>query len=280
MGSLPQDSRRHAVHPLEWLGRLRAGLVAHYRADTRFHHLALRHLRPLWRAARGAVMDCCHSDPQANRFPIGEDRPERLGYRWLAFWCQRGLAPPTLAAYVAGMDDSLRVMGLVHEGQPAEWAATFVHQAVVGQPWTRLLYTDDDFEPMSYSLRLYIYPHEARVWATVGNDWQYKGPGREAIFIPGEVGIAFDRWADLEVEAVAVLRAWFATVRRALEAEFPLRNEASLAQQESDLLPLYRHLFHHASIPDRADRERLRRLARLIEVDFPRRAQKHAPKLA
>ncbi len=91
------------------------------------------------------------------------------------------------------------------------------------------------------------------------------------------------RW--LEEGAIEQVRQFFAAVRAWRQEHFAHRNVARtiVERQQQDLSLLYRHLFHSTPIPpDEATRRRLRELAHIIDVDFPKATKKRrktAPKV-
>lgn len=282
MGSVPAARRRPVPVAEEWR-HLRRRLLDCYRADPRYRNIIAYDLRPRWQAARAETTRLLRQQfpdltPEQVYF---EDLEELLIEDW------RGghrCATPLVAYFSAVYFRAVATMGLFCAGAPAHWAGPLIHADVTGgEP----PYVDRDIEKFVHHsthvtdtirLRLEVTPRRAKV----ATDWsRYDGCeisfGEESSSLDADPGTAFDHWAALGAQAHRQLDDQLAALRAFYEAWFEQRNVASLARRERDLPLLCRHLFHGTPVPDRADRERLRRLARRIGIDFPPRRTETGP---
>jgi len=76
---------------------------------------------------------------------------------------------------------------------------------------------------------------------------------------------------------IALLGQWSQTVRASwVQPDFHTRYAASLPRRSQTIHALCRYLLtnKHAVLPKGPEKERLRDMAKLIDIDFPKRAEK------
>lgn len=292
MGSVANGNRRRLV-PAE-LNRhyLRKRLFALYRHDPRYLNIIAQDLRPAWRAVWQRIQndqeEAATALSNATGIALSDERVwvdnntdlelERLEWR-REEW-------PELDAYLTlAHEQGVAACGLFQKGQPAPWAASYVHADVAGTP---NLPIGSEMNPLTMhetlglDLRVRLHPLSGSVGASTLGKNPESTFNNQALpvpfdwrFIAADAGRIFDRSEELKAEVLRLVDNWLSQVRAAHEENFPAwRNEASLQQQEDDLPRLYRALFHQEPIMDKLDRDRLRKLAQVIGVDFPRPAPK------
>lgn len=189
---------------------------------------------------------------------------------------------PLAERYLTILDTSTVRLGLCHAHRPAAWAVQALHERTAGRPVG--LDLSPPYFDLGYSPDV---EHRCRVTIEI-DDW-----GRFSSHLEdaeGQASVASietflyslflgaPQPEDWEASKAEILRS----LAHQLDAwhEHKLsgcqwRNRRALERQHADLDALFRHLCHGAPVVDPAERERLRRLARRIGLDFPRAAQKH-----
>ena len=267
--------------------QLRGRLFQLYGHDDAYRRLVRDRLRPQWRAV-----------------PLRADAPGRYGFSALRRAAKAIAADPALRRYVAAVDRAVaETLGLRSGGRPATWAGDYVH-AVVANPyhlpdellfaaptyaWSRPGHqeTTPPYEvhwENSY-LSIMVSPIGAVVrWASDPNGLlDVRG---QAVYVrgwhpgPGMEWGNFDNWDDLANAAHQVLTRELGRLRAAYGERYgaqggpasQFRNRAALAKEREVLVPaLFRLLYHGDRPPRGVHRQTLRRLAKRIGVDLPRR---------
>lgn len=78
-----------------------------------------------------------------------------------------------------------------------------------------------------------------------------------------------EHWRRLEEASVSLLRRGLHAIRSDMEYRYPRRRPSTLLRNRKDLSPLFLWLYHGARPIDRANRQRLRRLSRLLGIAPP-----------
>lgn len=337
MGSVPEHSCGRQLVPLVVERRhARRELIQHYRNDKAYKTIVACDIRPAWQR----LLRVCDVQALADAADAAQERIVYCGseadLKALAEW--HPPAPlyfvyleeardqhPAIRQYVEMVyARGVARLGLLSNGQPARWAAAFVHASVSSPPyaipeagaayWTHPYDYPDDPETDPDDKLIANNSNQDKVaHARIDLSLDQFGaiavmseapfleathqilPARDLLgghtlipvgqqshvgIFPARKGYGLDdeTITALEQFVLEELRRWVAEVRSTRADR--MRNQRSLTEWRKALVPLYRHLFHAAPVPDRADRERLRRLAALIGIDFPRAAQKQAPESA
>ncbi len=299
MGSGANGNRRRLV-PLELNQHyLRERLFALYRHDPRYLNIIAQDLRPAWlpvyRQIQSRQEEAAEVLSKATGMPLEVERDwvrrgtnlelEHLD-RELEWLEARPEEWQELDAYRTSLyERGVAALGLFHGGRPAGWAASYVHSDVASDLNLPVLSEPNPLtmhETFGLNLRMDLHPLSGSVRARTADGEAGTDLADQPLpdifdrrTIAADAGRVFDRWEELKAEVLKFVDTWLADVRANYEEVFPAwRNEASLRQQDDDLPCLYRALFHRDPIPDKLDRERLRKLAQVIGVDFPRPAPK------
>lgn len=287
MASLANGNRRRLVCPEDEVDYLREELVWLYRDDRRYEHLIAHELGPIWE--REGCQDRVHAYARQREEQDVSGAglsPEQLDRLW-AVWRPRvrwedveALASAEsnlrLHDYLGGVREAVARMGLYWQGEPALWALGYVHADAADMPEPGSLQPFSELPPrrepeVELDLRIKLDVTGAYIWGRVdGEHVPLSCKGDERLI--HEPPAVFDNRAALEDIAGTVLRDLIALGWARYERHFPQRNQASLLQRKDDLQLLYRHLFYGDPIPDKLDRDRLRKLAQQIGVNFPRGA--------
>jgi hypothetical protein len=221
--------------------------------------------------------------------PAGEDPVDEAIERERAVW-REALAfvrSPPGRRYLHARDVALANLGLLYHGRPAWWAEPCVHADVTGHPVEDYAAVEKDWplrgalaQPHgSFDLMLSVDTIKGRVGSAAvlaGADDLEEIDSLTLDDLPGldspDHDLAEIR-AIVHAQVDQHLDAWLAHLESGLRA----RNAKSLARRFEEVGLLCRHLLGDRPVPPGGERERLRRLAAQIEVDFPRSAQKANP---
>jgi hypothetical protein len=280
---------------------LRSMLFSLYRNDRRYQRLVADHLRPLWHTfeddMRAQLGDAIQIHPHFGHLLAAVvDQPNSLldPFPGVPRVDPTGQTipppgPPTLEQldelghYVAAvLQHVTSTLGLTWKGQPAAWAVQFVHADVtdasggpLGDPGTRL--GDDDLDRAS--VHVTVGP------GRVGRRIRLEPPRTPWVRLnqPGDVhwvddkrqapGLSGEDWRRLEEKAHELLTQGIAQLREWYEARSNLHNQPKLQGEVVTLERLYHYLFPRYEGKrlrhPRDTQERLRKMAKAIEVDFP-----------
>lgn len=183
-----------------------------------------------------------------------------------------------ISTYVNGLRQSVIRLGFItsrgREGHlaAAGWVVGFVHADVTAHPDHGPL---DDGGSTVYgeeylTLTTRVSPAIAQLeWQTLGRVGEeiLREEGRQTL--QAERFLGLNEWDDLKRKLHDITDAWVDEAAQHFRRTYPHRDSGVEKKRLNDIEQLFRHLYHHEPIPDRAERERLRRLAKLIGLDFP-----------
>ncbi len=296
----PTDHRSRAERKVDTAGEgvappsfevdwLRGGLFELYREDVRFQALVRQDLRPVWlEAYHGpggdqllwAILDS----------PSNGNRHTTDWRDWQSFWHH-----PTTVGYIRLM----RTVGPLRlhlsdqkTGETPYWLVPWIHMEVAASEFRR-----NDIHPLHTNERLVqgLAPWQGlSILLSITADSVTLGlDGADNIltgskpegFIYGldvesreckpSIGVLYDaeHWRRLEEASVDLLRHGLRAMRADLEYRYPRRRPSAVQRNREDLLPLFDWLFHRTRPIDRANRQRLRRLSRLLGLAPPEPSQ-------
>jgi hypothetical protein len=286
---------------------LRLHLFSFYRANPRYRKIIEDELRPLWRAIEDEVQAklpaaTLLSPPLVTRFDQlvaaieGRSHPPPERSNRAAPWAgsvivgREGLTASMLeqvADYVGAVHRHLMSpFSLTLKDQPAAWAAAFVHHDVTHEDALIRFAKDvgpkveafaptfilQTVTPTVASVRMVVDGVPVIDLETGGDTYNFQldrvGPG-----------IGTGEWEVLETNAHRILSNGLGALRQWYEGNSERHNPTKLQAETLRIEQLYRYLFpqYEGKRPkySAAIQERLRQLAREIEIDFP---QPHSPR--
>lgn len=91
---------------------------------------------------------------------------------------------------------------------------------------------------------------------------------------------SFEEWDPLEAQVLDLYRAWAANMRAFWGKHYQYRYAGTMEEKRNDIHRLFLYLFKRETIDiiDRAIHLRLQRLAKSLEIDLPKHAQKRRRK--
>jgi hypothetical protein len=282
-------------------------LFRFYRADPRYRKIIETELRPLWRAVEVDVwaklptyglphrprvtsfdrlVAAVEGQPDPYLERITRNQPQPGGIILI----REELTPPLLeqvADYVNAVHGRLRSrLGLTMNGLPAPWAADFVHNDVGDE--NALVRPNPVVAPNDQALEgIFIHqmvsPTSVFLDLVEEDESVIELPTRDEKYSffgdwPGP-GLSADDWDTLESKAHELLSHGLKALRERYEARADRYNPSKLKGESFTLQQLYLYLFPRYAgkrrpIP-RDAQERLRKLAKAIEVDFPVASSRH-----
>ncbi len=252
MASVPSQRRIPRFLEVE-RDELRRLLILEYRKWPRYHNAGRMDLAPLWRAR----------PPRSLPSPF-KDGPEGV-FQALHADTWEGIKDDLqLADYVEAVRAKCRSLGLKWQGEAAEWAAAWLHNDFGSGVIEQGPYPEHDFVA---DLRVEVSLSNGSVELYVAD--KLSPPRFKTFTKPGNY--CFDDIDAVEDAAHELIEWWFDGVRAQFK-EIRHANQARLDNERETYLPaLAAWLMRPSHRPhDRALREKLRRMAGVIEVDLPR----------
>ncbi len=270
-----------ALEPWEQY-QYRYALILEYRSDRAYRNIIEQDLKPLWHSLPASeYVTPAHPDFEGDPLPFNLWQCEnRLLY---------GDSNPRLRLYVDKLYTVVRTrMCLARGAEPARWAAGFVHAEVTAGEY-------GPFDPgvgMSYrtfeaALKLEVSP--ARAHVRMVQRYDPTSPSMEPTnrehelgsrHIEAARGYSFEEWDQLEAQMLDLYRAWATNMRAFWGKNYQYRYAGTVEEKRNDIHRLFLYLFKGETIDivDRVIRLRLQRLAKSLEIDLPKHAQKRRPK--
>jgi hypothetical protein len=260
---LPKEVEREFV---------RRELLRLFAESRRYKQIVAQDLRPLWNALRR------YDEVLAMRPAFGEigDRADDQEWEEAEYGTPRD---QSLARYVGKLRSVVSdAMGLMWKGALCEWAADFVHVGIVGSAVPLFANFGLPMMPAfaypspaeAATLEITVSHSHARLRTRTTDESANSERVQE--IDPANL-FAFDEWEELRHTAHDMIDEQIDLMRIALTSTHgSYSNTARFRQQHDDVATLFAYLFSGIPLPttDRALRERLRALARLVEIDFPR----------
>lgn len=272
MQSIPERRPRRVVSDEEASGALWDDLWARLRADRRYQAIVRQDLAPRWRRVLQA------EGWRENPLPDVEDILDH----YVAFYGDDNEPDhPTrhyVVALLACVFDSLR---LTERGYWSIRAAGEVHDDVTGRTEMRTRWlgspraADDD----RLTLSLTVSANHVRFEITGRDSDGTLFFSAQDDFGFSRLGLGYDpeHWRVLEHTGCGIVQDAVARIRHRIEATHPALNAAHIDRWPEDLDLLVRCLFHREPLPDKAARERLRRLCARLGLDFRQGSDRGRP---
>jgi len=264
---------------------LRRSLFALYRESSRFQGLIRQDLRPMWLEA--------YHGPGSDQLLLALLESPSLLERRTADWRSRQSFwhHPATVDYI-GLLRNIGPLALhlsdPETGQTPYWLTPWIHSEIATPELQR-----NDIRPVhmierstqglapwqGLSVLLSITANYA-ILDLDGADNILIGPKPEG-FIYGldvdsrqctpslEVLYDGEHWRRLEEASISLLRRGLHAMRTDMEHRYPRRRPSTVLRNREDLSPLFAWLYHGTGPVDRATRQRLRRLSRLLGIAPP-----------
>lgn len=280
MATVPKRERRRPRPFSLEQGELRIALMQRYRESRHYQNRVVKDVRPYWRALSG--------EP-AHLFEWWKEAPGTHD------------CPAPVHEYVRAVETLVTRLSLVSGGQPAPWAAEFVHADATAGPFGTVV---------CYSSALSLFT--LKIDASAGGatlrqvrETQVDSQGQTAMLVeafhsltgkmerdaddltryvtqrenvvaqrhvePAVEG-GFDEWEAVREAARALIDAWIAETRnkwRLPGSSFRYQNPSTVTRQRALLDQLYQHIAEAIPI-DHSSRPSVKRLAETLGLDFPR----------
>ncbi len=289
MSSIRQHGRRIPLRPDRERDILRERLLALYRAEPKYQTAVVQDLRWLWLQVRTVyALDPCMEKPDPSipyfrRFCELQADVEERALLEAEEGIRRDPALPRLREYVRKLRDRVqKTMGLALSGEPVGWALEAVHADVMGPSPVGVPL---DLTPAYFvrvddaSLRLRVTDMYARVSVVAPDDTLVAEQEIQATF-----DLSFDEWDEFRQVAHKLLDEQIDRMAGAFEERHKqLRkqagkrhtgytNSSTLIKYDARLRTLFALYCRRCKKPlrgSRAEREALRELIRILELDTP-----------